>query len=91
MMEVRNRQLLWDTRDEWNACNAAWHDQPFSTLNVEELTETSMKLLKNCTMLEKSLPPNTIGPQLRVEVEEFREKLPVINFLRNPALKTVCV
>lgn len=89
MMEVRNRQLLWDTVDEWNTSNKTWHDQQFNTLNVEELTETSMKILKNCTMLEKNLPTNKILPQIRHEVEEFKDKLPIINYLRNPALKTV--
>lgn len=75
--------------DEWNNAHTTWHEQLFSTLNVEELTETSMKILKNLTMLEKSLPANNLVPQLRGEVEEFKEKLPVINYLRNPALKTV--
>lgn len=89
MLEVKNRQLLWETAEEWEKCNKLWHEQPFNTLNVDEMTETSMKIIKNCTMLEKSLPPNKIVPQVRAEVEAFKEKLPVIQYLRNPALKTV--
>lgn len=41
-------------------------------------------------MLEKNLPTTSkIATKLRIEVEEFKEKVPIINFLRNPALKTV--
>lgn len=87
-VEVKNRQMLWDNSSEWEQCIAAWHEQPFNTLNVEQMTEISMKILKNCTMLEKNLPRNAIVPRIRQELDAFKEKLPILNFLRNPALKT---
>lgn len=87
-VEVRNRQLLWDIAAEWEQCTEQWHENSFNTLNVETLTDTSMKILKGCTMLEKNLPPNEIAPRIRQEVEVFKDKLPIIQFLRNPALRT---
>lgn len=89
ILEVKNRQLLWETADEWHKVTTEWHGVSFNTLDVEDMTETSMKLLRNCNLLEKNLPANTIVPRVRQEVETFKEKLPVIQFLRNPTLKTV--
>lgn len=86
--EVKNRQLLWDTAAEWDACYARWYEVSFNLLNVADLTDNSSRLQKTATMLEKNLPPNAIAPRVRNEIDIFREKLPTIQFLRNPALKT---
>ena len=46
-----------------------------------------MKFAKSVYQLEKGLPPNDIVPELKSKVEEMREKMPVIQDLRNPSLK----
>lgn len=54
---------------------------------MEDLTTINIKILKNCGFLEKNLPKNYIVPKLKVDAEDFKDKLPVIGFLRNPNLK----
>jgi len=56
---------------------------------MEDLNTMTAKILKNCTMLDKNLPSNEIIPKLRASAEQFKEKLPVIGYMRNPALKMV--
>lgn len=88
LQEIKMKQMLWDSNEEWEKSLEAWHRQSFNTIDVDELTNSNLKILKNCTVLEKNLPKNKILPKLKNSAEEFKEKLPVIGYLRNPALKT---
>lgn len=63
----------------------------FNSLDVEDLTNVTTKILKNCIVLEKSLPGNKIVSHIRNDAERFKDKLPVITYLRNPAFKPVCL
>ena len=85
--EVRLRQLLWDSIQQWKDCYEEWNEMPFHKLNMQQIVELNTKTLKNCGMLEKNLPKNEIVPRLKVECEEFKEKLPILQCLRSPDLK----
>ena len=45
------------------------------------------KFIKAMYQLEKGLPPNNVVPKLKKKVEAMKEKMPVIQDLRNPCLK----
>lgn len=47
-----------------------------------------IKFAKSIYQLEKGLPPNAIVPTLKAKVEDMKDKMPVIQDLRNPSLKT---
>lgn len=85
--EVRLRQLLWDSIQQWKDCYEEWNETPFHKLNMQQIVELNTKTLKNCGMLEKNLPKNDIVPKLKAECEEFKEKIPVLQCLRSPDLK----
>lgn len=85
--EVRLRQLLWDSIQQWKDCYEEWNEIPFHKLNMQQIIELNTKTLKNCGMLEKNLPRNEIVPKLKMECEEFKEKLPILQCLRSPDLK----
>lgn len=87
MNEVKLRQTLWDGVQQWKDSLELWSEIKFYDLNVEEVEALNNKILKNCAMLDKNLPANDIIPKLRLEAEEFKEKIPVLTYLRNPALK----
>lgn len=87
--EIRLRTNLWQSLDEWFAALDTWVDTEFNNLNVEDMNNLNMKIIKNCLQFEKYLPPNNIVPKMKNSAEEFRQKLPVIGFLRNPNLKAV--
>ncbi|XP_055549943.1 dynein axonemal heavy chain 6 [Wyeomyia smithii] len=85
--EVKLRQTLWDSVQQWKDSVELWNEIKFFELNVEEVEALNTKVLKNCAMLDKNLPKNEIIPKLKLEADEFKEKIPVLSYLRNPALK----
>lgn len=89
LTEVKQRQLLWNSVSEWNKCIEDWYNLPFNSLVLEDLIAVNLKILKNCSLIEKNLPENDIVSKLRDSAESFKEKLPVIGYLRNPTLKIV--
>lgn len=89
--EIRMRQNLWLSIEEWNISLKKWNDMDFYALDVNELTNLNTKILKNCAQFEKYLPSTQLVPELKHSAEEFKEKLPVIGYLRNPNLKAVII
>ncbi|XP_017463779.1 PREDICTED: dynein heavy chain 6, axonemal-like, partial [Rhagoletis zephyria] len=86
-LEIRMRNNLWQSLDEWDAALDSWVNMEFNQLNVEEMNNLNMKIIKNCLQFEKYLPENNIVPKMKSSADEFRAKLPVIGFLRNPHFK----
>lgn len=87
--DIKLRQLLWETSEEWDNSILAWYEEPFSNINIENATNLTAKTLKNCTMFEKNFPDNAIVGKVRKSADLFKGKLPVFAHLRNPALKGV--
>nr|CAI5844200.1 unnamed protein product [Callosobruchus analis] len=87
MNDVKLRMLLWESVDSWAKTVDEWYHCEFSTLNVDDMNTFTAKNMKYVTQLEKGLPPNLIVPKLRDEVELMKDKLPVVTYLRNPAMK----
>ncbi|CAG9827749.1 unnamed protein product [Diabrotica balteata] len=87
MNDVKLRILLWDSVDSWAKTVDEWYHIPFDTLNVDDMNMFIAKNLKYIAQLEKGLPVNLIVPKFRDEVELMKDKLPVVCYLRNPALK----
>ncbi|XP_023013028.2 dynein heavy chain at 16F isoform X2 [Leptinotarsa decemlineata] len=87
MQDVKLRILLWESVDSWAKTVDEWYHCPFSELNTEDMNLFIAKNLKYINQLEKGLPGNLIVPKLRDEVELMKDKLPVITYLRNPAMK----
>lgn len=85
--ELKLKQLLWDSLEEWENCVAEWTEAKFEDLDPETLTATTTKYGKTVVQLEKGLPPNGVVPLVKNKVNVMREKLPVISDLRNPNLK----
>ncbi|KAF6103026.1 dynein axonemal heavy chain 6 [Phyllostomus discolor] len=86
--EVKLKQLLWDSLQEWDQLQEEWLKSKFDCLDPDVLNTQVSKYGKFVTQLEKGLPPNNVVPQLKHKVEKMREMLPVIVDLRNPTLKT---
>ncbi|XP_037937177.1 dynein heavy chain 6, axonemal [Teleopsis dalmanni] len=85
--KIRLRQNLWNNWEEWELALEEWYGMEFSSLNVEDMVNLNTKIIKNCMQYEKYLPENEIVPMLRESAEEFKTKLPVLTYLRNPNLK----
>lgn len=87
--EIRLRQNLHNSVEEWEEAYKRWTTLEFNKLVVNELVDLTLKTIKNCTQFEKYLPANNILPELKQEAENFRLKLPVIGYLRNNNFKAV--
>ena len=61
---------------------------PFDELVPDTVNTQVIKFAKSIYQLEKGLPPNAIVPTLKAKVEDMKDKMPVIQDLRNPSLKT---
>lgn len=87
--DIRMRQNLYRTQTEWEESLAEWIAADFNTLNVADMLDLNAKTIKNCLQFAKYLPENNIVPVLHASAEAFKEKLPVIGYLRNPNLRAV--
>lgn len=85
--ELKLKELLWRSLDEWDDVYGKWLEQDFDTIDPEDLNQHVAKYGKYSHQLEKGLPPNTVVPKLKKKVDDMRDKLPVITNLRNPCLK----
>ncbi|XP_030378328.1 dynein heavy chain 6, axonemal [Scaptodrosophila lebanonensis] len=85
--DIRMRQNLFKTLEDWETALEEWELAEFNTLVVAEMVDLNAKTIKNCLQFLKYLPENNIVPLLQKSAEDFREKLPVIGYLRNPNLR----
>lgn len=85
--EIKLKQLLWNSLEEWDNMSKEWNESKFDTLEPEALNQIVNKYAKNVYQVEKGLPPNNLTPKLKQKVEDMRNKMPMITDLRNPSLK----
>lgn len=87
--DIRQRQNLYKTLIDWEEALTSWLVSDFNSLPVADMIELNLKTIKNCMQFQKYLPQNDIVPVLQKSAEDFKEKLPVIGYLRNPNLRAV--
>ncbi|KAG7313007.1 hypothetical protein JYU34_000084 [Plutella xylostella] len=87
LADVKLRQMLWKSSKEWEDLYNSWYDADFHTLDIEEIQNTTMNYAKVFNQLDKGLPPNKIVPRCKETIDDIKEKLPVMSYLRDPALK----
>ncbi|XP_030566728.1 dynein heavy chain 6, axonemal [Drosophila novamexicana] len=85
--DIRQRQNLYKTLIDWEEALTSWLVSDFNSLPVADMIELNLKTIKNCMQFQKYLPQNDIVPVLQKSAEDFKEKLPVIGYLRNPNLR----
>ncbi|XP_069092738.1 dynein axonemal heavy chain 6 isoform X2 [Pleurodeles waltl] len=85
--ELKLKQLLWDSLQEWSVLQEDWLKSQFDILDPELLNVQVTKYAKFVSQLEKGLPTNNVLPKLKKKVDAMKEKIGVITDLRNPFLK----
>lgn len=73
--ELRIRQLLWDSLEEWEQSLDLWMSSDFSSLDPDDMMQFTNKNLKNVQQMEKLLPENLIVPQFKSKVQDIKEKV----------------
>ncbi|XP_060664252.1 LOW QUALITY PROTEIN: dynein axonemal heavy chain 6 [Drosophila nasuta] len=85
--DIRMRQNLYKTLIDWEESLSSWLAADFNTLVVADMIDLNARTIKNCLQFQKYLPDNDIVPVLHKSAEEFKDKLPVLGYLRNPNLR----
>ena len=73
--ELKLKQLLWDSIDEWDNMVNDWMESDFESLDPESLNNTTTRYGKSVYQLEKGLPPNGVVPQLKEKVELMKDRV----------------
>ena len=58
--ELRLKELLWCSMEEWDVLLKDWYDQKFDTIEPDEMGNVVQKYAKDVHRLEKGLPPNNV-------------------------------
>ena len=84
---------LWDSAEKWLTSKEDWTNGLFADLDADALETSVTTLLRNLTKCGKTFDRldlsqcNCIAESVRVEVDEFRPRVPLITSLRNPGMR----
>ncbi|CEM19434.1 unnamed protein product [Vitrella brassicaformis CCMP3155] len=81
------KQKLWDTIAEWQEATKQWYYDEFSKLDVEDTNKKVQEYFKNVYSLAKSLNNDPVVTRLKEMIGEWRDRMPTILELGNPALR----
>ncbi|XP_071789676.1 dynein axonemal heavy chain 6-like isoform X2 [Asterias amurensis] len=85
--DLQLRRLLWESSEEWSRLVDEWTASQFDKLNVDVVQKNVNRFTQTVYMLEKGLPPNEVLPRLKERVLNFKQGMPIMTALRNPALR----
>ncbi|XP_022090728.1 dynein heavy chain 6, axonemal-like isoform X2 [Acanthaster planci] len=85
--DLQLRRLLWESTEEWSRLVDEWTASQFDKLNVDVVQKNVNRFTQTVYMLEKGLPPNEVLPRLKERVIDFKQGMPIMTALRNPALR----
>lgn len=91
MAQYELRTEMWQKLDTWNESQYEWKSQEFKLLNVEAINKEVMAYSKDVQKISKRLGPNgtndAVLSMLKESVDDFKDAMPVIADLGNPALQ----
>ncbi|CAG13830.1 unnamed protein product, partial [Tetraodon nigroviridis] len=82
-VELRLKQLLWESVQEWDSLHNGWRKSKLQLLDVDQIRSQIMKYDKYVSQLEEGLPKNSVVSGLKDKMEVTRRTLPVIADLRH--------
>ncbi|XP_011610679.2 dynein heavy chain 6, axonemal-like isoform X2 [Takifugu rubripes] len=81
-LELRLKQLLWDSVQEWESSQNRWRQSKLQQLDVDQVSSQLAKFHTRVHQLEEGLPKNSVVADLKDKLEVTRRMLPVITDLR---------
>ena len=85
------KREMWQKLDTWNESQYQWKSQEFKSLNVEGMVKEVGTYFKDVHKMSKRAGPNgqqdAVVSMFKESVEDFKEAMPVITDLGNPALQ----
>lgn len=80
------RMTVWNSLDEWEKLTANWVTTKFSDIDADLLKTKCEYYSKGIAKCVKNMPPNPVLDKIKGLVFEFKDTIPVVVSLRNPAL-----
>jgi dynein heavy chain len=77
---------LWKTADAWKVKKTYWLTENFTTVQWEEEAKEVQIFFKDAFSLAKKMP-NPVTEDLKMQVSEFKSKIPTIQELGNPNMR----
>eukprot|EP00002_Diphylleia_rotans_P022931 TRINITY_DN4501_c0_g1_i3.p1 TRINITY_DN4501_c0_g1~~TRINITY_DN4501_c0_g1_i3.p1 ORF type:complete len:4513 (-),score=1142.54 TRINITY_DN4501_c0_g1_i3:360-11993(-) len=78
---------IWKVVEEWNVAWERWKTDQFLSINGAEMEEEAQKYQKRITKLGRDIKHWDVWVGIKDRVEQFRKTLPLIQDLKNPALR----
>jgi dynein heavy chain len=78
---------MWKSLTEWDDLTHLWIETEFNSIDTESIkkkAEFYTKIIQRCI---KNLAPNPVIDILKKKVYEFKDTMPVVIGLRNPAIR----
>lgn len=86
--QVELRRSLWASKRDWAQLRDGWLATAFDQVDVGSVDEQVMRFGKLLFKLDKGLPRNTVLGPVQSSVDQFKLFIPVLQALRNPAMKS---
>lgn len=84
---VSLRATMWRSLAEWNKMNEEWIGERFRDIDAGAIAKEADKYYSTAMRIEKNLDPNPIQENLKAAVVRFKEAMPIVKALSNPAMK----
>ena len=81
-------EQVWKLSEEWETAWDSWKKFPFKDLNVTQMEESAGKFQKRVVKLGRDIKHLAIWQEIKERIEQFKAALPLIQDLKNPALRT---
>ena len=78
---------IWGLTKEWEKAWNQWKYGKFSEIDCTEMEETAQRYAKSLHKLGREIKNWEVHGNLKERVEQFRRTMPLINDLRNPAMR----
>ncbi|KAI9188053.1 hypothetical protein H9P43_002444 [Blastocladiella emersonii ATCC 22665] len=88
-VELETLENVWQMVDDWSGSYSAWKEQQFLTLDLGKVEEVVQTYIKKLTKLQREAAKDwEVLAFLKDKVTHVKRILPVLQDLRNPALRS---
>ncbi|KAI9101992.1 dynein heavy chain and region D6 of dynein motor-domain-containing protein [Phlyctochytrium arcticum] len=78
---------IWQLHQEWNISYDTWRSKPFLTLEATEVEEAVQNFLKRLNRMGREMKEWDVFSNLRDRIQHTRRSLPLLQDLKNPAMR----
>lgn len=85
--DVLLKNLLWETKVKWTSVTEIWCNRTFASVDPNAMGDEIREYQIAAARVSKGLSSNLVALDFRSSVQEYASLMPVVQDLKNPALK----